>query len=135
MLKKMILVTCLMLITVLAAGSVPARADTATAKAMIPTFRAMYHVDEAEAILGQKKAVLAACKRNKASACEIGLAQLEVNYANNLLNTLNTMITRNTIMIEAAPPGVVNTPSFGANSMAANHAWITYFGQCPVVSQ
>lgn len=106
-----------------ALGSVPVKADSATANNMLPVLRAMYHVDEAEAILNVKVAALNACRKNKVSAMETAVAQAAVNDATNLLNTLNAMIASDTIIIKAAPAGVVNPPSFAVNSLAAEGAW------------
>ncbi len=104
-------------------GSHPVKADQATAANMQSVLRSMYNVDQAEAILNNKKAVLAACKAGKASAIEIAVAQSAVNDAVNLLNTLNAMIARDTTLIQAAPAGVVNPPTLAVNSLTAQGAW------------
>ena len=126
MIKRKLLLALMTLITFLELGSVYAKADPATAQNMIPVLWAMYHVDEAEAILNTKKEALAACRKNKAGAVETAAAQAAVNDAVNLVNTLNAMITRDTIIITAAPSGVVNPPSFATNSFAAQGAWNDY---------
>lgn len=123
MIKRKIIFACLTVLTFLTFGTVSVKADPATAANMMPVLRTMYHVEEAEAILNDKVAALGACKKNNASAFEIARAQAAVNDATNLLNTLNTMIVRDTIIIEAAPAGVVNPPSFATNSFAAVGAW------------
>ena len=123
MMKRKIILTILTAVTFSALVSVPVKADTTTATNMLPILRAMYHVDEAEAIVNEKTAALAACRANNASAFEMATAQAAVNDATNLLNTLNTMIARDTVIIQAAPPGVVNPPSFATNSLAASGAW------------
>ena len=107
--------------------SMPVLADTATANNMLPVLRAMYHVDEAEAILRDNKNILNECRKNKASAYDTALAQAAVTDASNLLNTLNALIARDTLIISAAPAGVVNPPSFATNSLAAQGAWSDYF--------
>ena len=126
MIKRKIVIACLSFFAFFMLGSVPARADAATAADFMPVLRAMYRVDDAQAILSCKVAALDACRRNNASACQIAMAQAAVNDATNLLNTLNTMIARDTIIITAAPAGVVNTPSFATNSLAAQGAWYDF---------
>lgn len=123
------------LLTLLACAafiSIPVKADTATANAQIPIFRLMYHADEAEAIVANNKSILSDCRKNKASAAEITLAQTAVNDAQNLLNTINTMIERNRILIAAAPAGVVNPSSFAVNSLSVQGAWNDYYTRAKV---
>ena len=117
----------LILAAATATGAVPVKADTATANDMRQVFRTMYHVDEAEAILKQNKETYRQYKKTHATADEIAMAQALVNNASNLVNTLNTMVERNTILVKAAPPGVINPPSYGANSLFAQKAWNDYY--------
>lgn len=108
---------------VLALGSVSARADAATAATMVPILRTMYNVEGAEIILSNKTAALNTLRKNKASAQEIANAKAAVTDAKNLLNTLNGLISRDITIIQKAPAGVVNPPSFATNSLAARGAW------------
>lgn len=124
--KKILMIICLTFAVSLSSAAVPVKADTVTADNMIPVFRCMYHVDMAEAILQNSKNTLDQCIAGNAPACEIAAAQAAVINATNLLNTLNTMIARNTIMIKAAPPGVINPPSYSTNSLFAQAAWRDY---------
>ena len=122
MIKKMILVAAAVTaLTTLSA--VPVKADAVTARNMIPVLRAMYNLDMAESIQRDKVAALNACRQRGASDLEIELAVGAVHDINNLLNTLNTMIARDEIVLKAAPPGVVNTPSFGTHMLTAQGAW------------
>ena len=105
MIKKAILITCLTVIAFFVTGSTDVKADTATAAYMTSAIRALYQVDQAEVILNTNMA----------------------NDATNLLNTLNTMVTRDCTMIEIAPAGVINPPSFAVNTMTAQGAWHDYF--------
>ena len=123
MTNSKLLFACLAFAGFLAFGSISVKADTTTAAYMTPVLRAMYHVDEAEAILNNKVAALEACRKNNASDFEMALAQAAVNDATNLLNTLNVLIVRDTTIISYAPAGVVNPPSFATNSLTAQGAW------------
>lgn len=123
MIKRTVLVACLMITAFFAASAVPVKADTTTAKNMIPVLRMMYHVDEAEVILQNKVAELSAARKSKAPDYQIAMAQVAVNDATNLVNTLNLMVSRDATLVQAAPAGVVNTPSFGVNSLMAQGAW------------
>ncbi len=123
MIKRNILISFFTVLTFLSLGSLTVKADQATAATMQPVLRAMYHVDEAEAILRDKKAALAACRKANAPALQMAAARAAVNDASNLLNALNAMIASDTIIINAAPPGVVNPPSFAVNSLTAQGAW------------
>ena len=123
MIKRKILFACLTVLSFLMLGSVSVKADAATAKNMLPILRAMYHVDEAEAVLNDKVAVLRSCKKSKASDMETAVAQAAVADATNLLNTLNGLIARDTNIITLSPAGVVNPQSFATNSLAAQGAW------------
>lgn len=123
MTKKTIVLAALTATAFLVFGSTPVKADTVTAKNMTPTLRAMYQVDLAESILKEKVAALKACRKNHASSYEIALAQNAVNDATNLVNTLNTMVARDTTLISLTPAGVVNPPTFATNSLAAQGAW------------
>ena len=122
------IIACLLILTTaFASGAIPVKADTATANDMRQVFRAMYRVDEAEAILKQNKEILRQYKKTHATAYELAMAQASVNNASNLVNTLNTMVERNTILVKAAPPGVINPPSYGANSLFVQKAWSDYY--------
>ncbi|MCR5686875.1 MAG: hypothetical protein K6G58_02440 [Lachnospiraceae bacterium] len=125
MIKKMILVT-LMTFTACIACTTPAKADAKTAAAFMPTMRAMYHIDEAEAVLAAKKAALSSYRKNHASAGELALAQAAVDDASNLVSTLNVLLARDSIILKAAPAGVINPPSFAVNSLEAQGAWNNY---------
>ncbi len=127
MIKKTILITCLTVIAFFSTGSTDVKADTATAAYMKSAIRALYQVDQAEVILNTNMANLQTCLKNHASEMEIAFAQASVNDATNLLNTLNTMVTRDCTMIEIAPAGVINPPSFAVNTMTAQGAWHDYF--------
>ena len=122
MIKKMILAAATVM-TVTTLSTAPVKADAVTAQNMIPVLRAMYNLDMAESIQRDKVAALNACRQRGASDLEIELAVGAVHDINNLVNTLNTMIARDTILIKAAPPGVVNTPSFGTHMLTAQGAW------------
>ena len=121
--KIKMLISCLTFATTLLLICIPAKADNATADNMMPYLRTMYNVDGAKLILQNKQAILQECKKAHAPAEQIALAQAAVNDANNLLNTLNTMIARDMIIIQAAPAGVVNSPSLATNSLMAQGAW------------
>ena len=118
----------LMIIASFVFCAVPVKADDVTAANMVPTFRLMYNVDQAEAILKQKKDELKIYRKSGTDA-EKALAQAAVNDATNLVNTLNGLIARNTQLIQAAPPGTVNPSTYAVNSMYAQTAWCDYFNK------
>ena len=132
MLKKIIISVCFIFGGFFVAGSVSVKADTVTANNMIPILHAMYQVDYAEAILQNNLNTLNTCRANKASDLEIAIAQAAVTDANNLLGTLNGMISRDVTLISAAPAGVVNTPTLAVNNMTAQGAWSDYFTKAKV---
>ena len=121
--KKITLFAFIATLAFMAFKTVPVKADTVTAKNMVPVLRAMYNVDQAESILRDKKAAFKACRKNKVSALEMALAQAAVTDATNLVNTLNGLVARDTDLIKAAPANVVNPSTFATNSLAAQGAW------------
>ncbi len=129
MLKQKIYAGLMVVLASMFVAAVPVKADTATANAMVPVLRAMYQVDQAEAILESNKEMLRSCRANNANAYQKAVAQAAVTDATNLLNSLNTMIARDTTLIQAAPAGVVNAPTFAVNSMNARGAWYDYYNK------
>ena len=126
MTKAKLMLAFITALTFISFGSVSARADTATAQTMVPILRTMYNVEGAEIILSNKTAALNSLRKNKASAQEIANAKAAVTDAKNLLKTLNALISRDITIIQKAPAGVVNPPSFATNSLAARGAWNDY---------
>ena len=122
---RKIITFCLILLSLTALKTSPVKADEVTAANMVPTFRLMYNVDGAEAILQQNKNILN-MYRKSGTAEEKAMAQAAVNDATNLVNTLNGLIARNTELIRVAPAGAVNPATYAVNTMYAQTAWCDY---------
>ncbi|MCR5672444.1 MAG: hypothetical protein K6F87_01865 [Lachnospiraceae bacterium] len=122
---RKVIVFCLIFLSCAALKANPVKADEATAANMVPTFRLMYNVDGAEALLLQNKNILSMYRKN-GTAEEKAMAQAAVNYAADLVNTLNGLIARNTELIRVAPAGTVNPSTYAVNSMYAQTAWCDY---------
>ena len=125
---RKIVAFCLTFLSCAALTAGPVKADAVTASNMVPTFRLMYNVDQAEAILKENKKILKNSRKG-GNAAEIALAQAAVTDATNLVNTLNVLIARNTELIKAAPPGVINPATYAVNSMYAQTAWCDYINK------
>ena len=125
---KKIIAFCLIFLSCASLNMSSVKADEVTAANMVPTFRLMYNVDGAEAILAENKKALKMCRKS-GTATEKALAQAAVNDATNLVNTLNGLIARNTELIKAAPAGAVNPSTYAVNTMYAQTAWCDYINK------
>lgn len=126
MLKKKILIMGLMAAAAIILGVVPVSADMITATNQIPTLKTLYHVHEAEANLQNKVNVLNARLASGAGACDVALAQAEVNEAALVLNNLNTLVAYDTMLIGALPASTPCGPSCYTQALTAQAAWYDY---------
>ena len=129
MLNKKILIAGLFAVAVFMIGAVPVSADMITATNQIPTLKALYHVNDAEANLQNKVSVLNARLNANAGACDVAVAQAEVNEAVMLLNNLNALVARDTMLIGALPVGTPCGPSCYTQALTAQAAWYDYINK------
>lgn len=129
MIKKSLYVLVLTVCTYIAAGVVPVKADMITATNQIPTLKALYHVNDAEANLQSKMNRLNSLLAKGADACDVITAQAEVNEATVVLNNLNALVANETMKTAALPAPGVCSLSCTSNALAAQAAWYDYINK------
>ncbi len=129
MIRKTMYVLVTVLLSYMTVCAIPVKADMVTATNQIPTLKALYHVNDAEANLNSKVAALNSLLAKGAAACDVAQAQAEVNEATIVLNTLNTMVANETMITAALPAPGVCSQSCAANALNAQAAWYDYINK------
>ena len=129
MLKRKVLILGVTAAISLISAAIPVKADMVTASNMIPQLNAQYHVNEAEANLKNKIDTLIAYQNAHAGAYDIARAQAEVNAASLVLNSLNTMVANDTMLIAAMPAPVDCGQLYQSQALLAQATWTDYINR------
>ena len=127
--NRKIVIAGLIAVAAFMLGAAPVRADMITATNQIPVLKALYHVNDAEVNLNNKMKVLNALLASGAGARDVAMAQAEVNEACLVLNTLNTLVAHDTMLIGALPASTPCGPSCYTQALTAQAAWYDYINK------